>query len=225
MILKSFGCSFIFGTDLPINTNDGPDFYEPQALFSRKTWPALLAKDIGIDYISYAKAGCGNLRILERVLMQAAVTDPTIFVIGWTWIDRYDYTDSNDTWNSIVPVDTTINADFYYRNLHSQYRDKLTTLVYIKTAIDTLNQRKIPFMMTYMDDLILEDKWHTNPGVIELQNYVRPYLTQFEGQSFLDWSRSKQFPISAGLHPLEEAHTAAAKLILSEIRKDLNSFR
>lgn len=221
MILKSFGCSFIFGTDLAINTNDGPSFYEPHALFSRKTWPALIANEIGVDYISYAKAGCGNLRILERVLIQAADPKPAIFIIGWTWIDRYDYTDANDFWSTVVPVDKTKTADFYYRNLHSQYRDKLTTLVYIKTAIDILNQHKIPFVMTYMDDLIFENEWHTNPGIVELQNYVRPYLTQFESKNFLDWSRSKKFPISPGLHPLEEAHTAAAKLILSELKKDL----
>lgn len=221
MILKSFGCSFIFGTDLPVDTNDGPDFYEPHALFSRKTWPALIAKDIGLDYISYAKAGCGNLRILERVLMQAAVPDPAVFIIGWTWIDRYDYTNSSDAWQTIVPVDSTDQANFYYRNLHSQYRDKFSTLVYIKTAIDMLNQRKIPFLMTYMDDLIFEDQWHTNPGIVELQNYVRPYLTQFENKNFLDWSRGKKFPISPGLHPLEEAHKHGANLILSELRKSL----
>jgi hypothetical protein len=153
--------------------------------------------------------------------MQTASPDPTVFVIGWTWIDRYDYTNSNDAWQTIVPVDKTSDAEFYYRNLHSQYCDKLSTLIYIKTAIDILSQKKIPFIMTYMDDLIFEDKWHTNAGIVELQNYVRPYLTQFENMNFLDWSRSKKFPISTGLHPLEEAHSGAAKLILSELRKEL----
>lgn len=218
-MLKSFGCSFIFGTDLPINTDDGPDFYEPHALFSRKTWPALIANEIGSNYISYAKAGCGNLRILERVLTQAADPDPVFFVIGWTWIDRYDYTNNDDVWQTIVPVDKTDQAEFYYKNLHSQYRDKLTTLVYIKTAIDLLNQHKIPFIMTYMDDLIFESEWHTTPAVTSLQEFVRSYMTTFEGKNFLDWARIKNYEISPTLHPLEAAHAAAAKLMLKKIQK------
>jgi len=221
MILKSFGCSFIFGTDLPINTNDGPDFYEPHALFSRKAWPALIANELGLNYISYAKAGCGNLRILERVITQAADSDPAFFVIGWTWIDRYDYTNNNDVWQTIVPVDKTDQAEFYYKNLHSQYRDKLTTLVYIKTAIDLLNQHKIPFIMTYMDDLILESEWHTTPAVTSLQEYIRPFMTTFEGKTFLDWARTKNYEISPTLHPLEAAHAAAAEFMLKQIQKTL----
>ena len=66
MKLKSFGCSFIYGTDL---ADDGRGFIA--ATPSRLTWPALLAQNLDYSYECYARPGCGNLRILEKILNQA----------------------------------------------------------------------------------------------------------------------------------------------------------
>ena len=208
MKLKSFGCSFIFGTDLH---DDGRG--ELKARPSQHTWPALLSRKLGYGYECYARPGAGNLRILERILLQAADPEPALFVIGWTWIDRFDYTDLRDNWKTIMPVDTDDVAEVYYKNLHSQYRDKLATLTSIKLAVDTLKQSNRQFIMTYMDDLIWETQWHCNPAILSLQEYVKPYFTDFEGKTFLEWSRSNRFPISDMLHPLELAHDRAAGLV------------
>jgi hypothetical protein len=70
--------------------------------------------------------------------------------------------------------------------------------------------------MTYMDDLIFEAEWHVSPAVTELQNYIKPHMTNFEGQDFLDWSRKKGYPISDTWHPLEEAHAAAADYLINQ---------
>ena len=216
MMLKSFGCSFIFGSDL---SDDGQTV--TYATPSKLTWPALMAKKIGLNYACYARPGSGNLRILESVLSHAATGEKDLFVIGWTWIDRFDYTTTQDEWKTILPVDTTALAKTYYKDLHSQYRDKLTTLLQIRIAIDALNQSQIPFIMTYMDDLIFESKWHTTSAVIRLQEFVQPYMTTFEGNTFLDWARTKNYEISPTLHPLEPAHAAAAEFMLSQIQKTL----
>jgi hypothetical protein len=211
MKVKSFGCSFIFGCELADDGRDGP-----YATPSKFTWPALVAKNLNYQYECYARPGAGNLRIAEQVLNQAALGDNDLFVIGWTWIDRFDYTNpTDDTWATIMPIDETVQAKFYYKDLHSQYRDKLSTLLNMRVAIDTLQQQNIPFIMTYMDELIFETKWHTSPAVIALQNHIRPHMTQFEGKSFLDWSRSYNYPISDMWHPLEAAHKAAADYILN----------
>jgi hypothetical protein len=216
MMLKSFGCSFIFGTDLHDEGRPGT-FAGPSQL----TWPALMAKTTGLDYDCYARPGAGNLRILENVLSHATSGNKDLFVIGWTWIDRFDYTTTQDEWKTLLPVDNSALAKTYYKDLHSQYRDKLTTLLQIRTAIDTLNQQQIPFIMTYMDDLIFESKWHATPAVISLQEFIRPYMMTFEGKNFLDWARAKNYEISPTLHPLETAHAAAAKSMLKEIQKSL----
>ena len=212
MKLKSFGCSFIYGTDLQ---DDGRG--KLSATASRLTWPALLAQRHSWDYLCYARPGAGNLQILERLLSQLADTEPAVYVIGWSWIDRFDYTtaDTPQQWRTIMPVDTDTTAETYYKNIHSEYRDKLTTLIYVKTAIDALQATGRKFIMTYMDDLMFDTRWNTSPAVSELQRYCQPYMTRFDGQSFLEYSKEKGFEISQTLHPLEAAHQSAAELIAS----------
>lgn len=213
MILKSFGCSFIFGTDLKDDGRTGT-----YATPSQLSWPALLAKDLGYQYACYARPGSGNLRILERVMSEAvSCSDQDLFVVGWTWIDRFDYTSYNDQWCTIMPVDTTDVAGVYYRDLHSQYRDKLTTLVCIRTAIDVLKSKGISFIMTHMDDLIWEEQWHATPAITDTQGYIRPYISSFEGKTFLEFSRLHGFEISATLHPLEPAHQRAFEIVRNNL--------
>jgi hypothetical protein len=210
MKLKSFGCSFIFGTDLH---DDGRDLKYPTA--SQYTWPALLAKKHSLDYHCYARGGAGNLQIADRLLNQLTDTEPAIYVVAWTWIDRLDYT-TQDTpfhWRTIMPVDTDQVAKTYYKHIHSEYRDKLTTLIHVKTAIDSLKASGNQFIMTYMDDLMFDTRWNTTPAVSALQGYCNPYMTRFDNKSFLEYSKEKGFEISQTLHPLEAAHEAAAELI------------
>ena len=119
MDIKSFGCSFIFGSEL---SDDGVN--GPYATGSQLTWPALLAKSWGYGYQTYARPGAGNLQIAERVLNQVSNIEPALYIIGWTWIDRFDYIDSAETawpgtaWTTLMPTDTGNLADTYYRNLH-----------------------------------------------------------------------------------------------------------
>lgn len=211
MKLKSFGCSFIFGTDLH---DDGRDLQFPTP--SQHTWPALLAKRHGCEYQCYARGGSGNLEIAEQILVQLTVdTDPAIYVIGWSWIDRFGYTESTPRhfWKTIMPVDTDKKAELYYRDIHSEYRDKLTTLMNIKLAIDALTAANKKFIMTYMDGLMFDTQWNTSPAVSMLQGYCEPHMTRFDNKSFLEYSKEKGFEISPTLHPLEAAHESAAELI------------
>jgi hypothetical protein len=113
-----------------------------------------------------------------------------------------------------MPVDTSDQAKLYYKHLHSQYRDKLTTLIHIKTVLDALQAVNAKFIMTYMDALIFETQWHCSPAVSYLQNSIRDSMTDFESKTFLEFSRSHGFPISDTWHPLESAHQAGFELIL-----------
>ena len=222
MKLKSFGCSFIFGSDLADDGRHG-SFATPSQL----TWPAHLARHMSRDYECYARPGSGNLQILERMLNQASISSSgDLFVIGWTWIDRFDYYDSNydpatkrTPWSTVMPVDENPVAKTYYKHLHSEYRDKFSCLSCIKLAIDTLDQRGIPFVMTYMDELLFDQRWHTTPAVLDLQAYIKPHMTTFEGQSFLEWSHTNNYPISGVWHPLEAAHAAAGELMIKVFDK------
>jgi len=215
MKITSYGDSFIFGIDLA----DAEMIPDTAGRPSQLSWPALLAHDRNWSYRCRAYPGCGNLLVAERIMLdmvQLAQDKPTV-IVGWTWIDRFDYNDIRkiDTWETIRPAQNTAIAETYYRDLHSEYRDKLTSLMTIKLIIDTFKQNNIPFVMTYMDELLFDQRWHTSRSIEYLQNYVQPHMTQFDGMTFLDWSRSKGFEISAQSHPLESAHQAGFELIKS----------
>lgn len=213
MKLKSFGCSLIFGTDLHDDSRT-----HPKATPSNYTWPALLAQRHGYNYTCYARPGSGNLQIAERLLSQLVTdNDAAVYVVGWTWIDRFDYTttDAMHNWRTIMPVDTDSLASTYYKHMHSEFRDKLTTLINVKLCIDMLQAKRQQFIMTYMDDLMFDNRWNISPAVAELQNFCRPYMTQFDNKNFVDWSKNNGFEISSTMHPLEPAHRAAFELINS----------
>ena len=217
MKLKSFGCSFIFGSDLQDDGRHGP-----YATHSHLTWPALLAKDHNWAYSCYARPGAGNLEIADQVLSQLSVTelDPVVHVVGWTWIDRFGFLGSahhrwGGPWRSIMPIDTDPVAEMYYKYIHSESRDKLTALINVKVVIDTLKQRGHKFIMTYMDDLMFNPQDNATPAIAELQDYCKPYMTRFDNLSFLDYSKENGFEISQTQHPLEPAHQAAFELIRS----------
>ena len=215
MKLKSFGCSFIFGTDLHDDSR-----LAAKATPSNYTWPALLARQHNLEYHCYARPGAGNLEILERLLSQLTDVEPAVYVVGWTWIDRFSYIGDTDRWfntpwRSIMPVDTDATAEMYYRHLHSETRDKLTTLLNVRTAIDALRASGNRFIMTYMDDLMFDQRWNTTPAITALQGYCEPHMTRFAGRNLLDYSKESGFEISPTRHPLEAAHASAAELINS----------
>jgi hypothetical protein len=230
MILKSFGCSFIFGSELsddielkqgvhyPLTSRiTGADLYMSG---SQLTWPALSAKELGYTYQCYARPGVGNLQIADQVINHAANNEPAFYVIGWTWIDRFDYvvnspdSGSDYKWKTILPADNTDLTKIYYRDLHSEYKDKLTALITIRSTIDTLKQKNIPFVMTYIDELLFDFRWNITAAVADLQKYIQPYMTKFDGKNFLEWSKQNGYPIGKALHPLEQAHRAAADYML-----------
>jgi hypothetical protein len=219
MKIKSFGCSFIYGSDL----SDFADL--PGLEYSSYTWPALIAARLGLDYECYASPGQGNFKILCDVISQASLTDPSVMIINWTWIDRFDYVDNQEQWSTLRPSEDSDLEKFYYRNLHSQYQDMLKSVYYINTAIDFLTEKNCPFIMTYMDNNLLtpvDPDWH-DPRCLELiQKKISRYLKNFEGMNLIGWSQHYEFPISNLWHPLEQAHAAAADYMIDQVKQQFD---
>jgi hypothetical protein len=216
MKIKSFGCSFIFGSDLS-DLSDSQISTCPVGVFSRLTWPAVVSKTLGFDYECFARPGSGNLQIAERVLNECVNEDPAIYVIDWTWIDRFDYIESEDfwqPWNTLRPNSKDFLSSTYFKHLQSEYKDKLASLIIIKTVVDTLLQKNIKFVMTYEDDLMFDQRWNKSSATDQLQQYLRGYMSDFDGLTFLQWSRSQGFAESSNWHPLDQAHQEAAKIML-----------
>jgi hypothetical protein len=227
MKLKSFGCSFISGADLRDISNT-QEFVH----VSQLTYPALLAKKLGYEYECHAKVAAGNLQIFQSIIDQVEEPSATLYIINWSWIDRFSYINDSSKhhqnrlgWKTIMPADSNNVSDFYYRNLHSELTDKLSSLVLIKSAIDRLKEKNKPFIMSMIDDLIFDQRWNVTTGILKMQDYIRKYIIDFEGFNFLEWSRKKGFPISQNWHPLEAAHEAAANLIFTDTKNRLELFR
>lgn len=212
MKVKSFGCSFIFGSDLKDCDNKAP---WPRG--SKSTWPALLSQKLDAAYECHARPGSGNLQITERILNQLPTSKDDVFIIGWSWIDRFDYyqeTNHWQPWKTLLPGASDKLSQTYYKYLQTEYSDKLNTLIKIKLVIDILTQHRVQFLMTYIDELKFDQHYNSSPALTHLQSFVLPYMTLFEGQTFLEWSKQKQFAQSAARHPLEQAHAEAANYMI-----------
>lgn len=211
MILKSFGCSFIWGSDFP------GDLYGRRGNASLLTWPAIAARELGLEYQCYARAGSGNLSILRNVLNQVFQDPQGIFLINWTFIDRFDFGDPQEQWQTLSPGSNTELAKIYYADLHSEYRDKLCSLIYINQAMDILTSQGISYVMTVADDLLFDTQWHTDPAILHLQQKAKSAMYFFQGLGFVAWAKHRGFPISDNNHPLLEAHKIAAELMIPVI--------
>jgi len=216
MKIKSFGCSFIYGSDLFLTDkeNNCNDF----SPLSHNTWPSLIADHYQVEFENYAWPGVGNLRILEQILTQSEMSDSAFYIINWTWIDRFDFIEPlTEHWETLRPDGDTHLHKIYYKQLYSQYHTMLTNASYIATAINVLNVKQIPFCMTVMDTTLfdsIDPGWQDPYALRALQTLIKPYIGWFDDQDFLSWSRKNNYPTSDAWHPLEQAHRAAADYMI-----------
>ena len=205
--IQAFGDSFTAGDDLK----------DP-----RTTWAALIADRLGLDYECWAMGGVCNQYIASTVIDHA--TNNSLSVINWTWIDRFDFCTIDNEPKTLRPAEDTKLEKFYYRHLHSEIGDKLRNLMMIHSTISWLREHDMPFVMTIMDPLVLDQRWNINPAIKNIQNNIRKDITWFsEEQTFLEWSRSNGYPESDLWHPLEQAHEEASKIMLPTIKKAINT--
>jgi hypothetical protein len=214
--LKSFGCSFVYGSELP---GESFEYLHAPSMFS---WPSLIAQYLNITYECYASPGAGNFKIYCDILANSFKNEPSIFLINWTWIDRFDYINNIEQWETLRPNEESDLEKFYFKNLHSQLKDMISSASYIVSAAEHLRSLNCPFIMTYMDNSLLDKldpNWH-DPGYLEvLQQKLKQILVNFDGDNFLNWSRKNKFPVSKCWHPLEDAHQAAAEYWLPAVKK------
>ena len=212
--LKSYGCSFVYGSDLS-------DTSDQQIKPSQLTWPALVARDLEMEYKCYAHPGVGNNYIAQQVVSNA---DPdSLNVIVWTWIDRWEFFDIADNhWTTVRPTGTEDHplADIYYKHLQSELQDKWQSLNYIYSTHEYLRKHNIPFVSHIMDELLLDLTHHAPSYVATLQDDIRECILRFPTfTTFLAWSKLNDFDISERLHPLEEAHAGAKEIWLETYKQ------
>lgn len=224
MVLAAFGDSFIFGSEL--SDCDPNHLYD-----SHFTWPRLVSKELGVDYMCLASPGIGNQQIADDVAnIIATQGNSVIYSIHWTWIDRFDYIGDfpgrsfgNDVWVTTCPGDSDKRSELYYKNLHSEMLDKIKSIGYVYQTICLLKEHDCKFHMTYMDNLLLDQIYHSTSGTKLLQDKIIKYLDNYNGLNFVEWSKKNNYPIGKHLHPLEQAHQKAFEYWLPKVRTLINS--
>jgi hypothetical protein len=80
----------------------------------------------------------------------------------------------------------------------------------------------VNYIQTYMDYEMFDSQCHAPNYVQELQKLVLPNLQLFEGKNFVDWSHDRNYFVTVkGNHPMEQAHSEAAKLWIDIYRDKL----
>jgi len=189
--------------------------------YSRLTWPALLANHLDLDYVCYAIAGSSNQTIVRQFFQYLPhITEDDFVIINWTYIDRWDFfTDNNkvaDQWITMRPSGKSDNEfkKVYFKYMHYEVWNKLETLKAIMLLIGALERKKIKFMMTSIDPLVIDQQFQAPSYIENLQEEVKNYITWFNDMDFVSWAQDHKFSFSeTGGHPLEEAHVEAFNYI------------
>ena len=221
----AIGDSFTRGDELA----DCPPQTEIDDCASSFTWPALLAKSLDATYQSCSLGGAGNQWISWQVACR--IKQDTLYIVNWSWFERFDYVDiETDLWTTTHPHHEDKLDHYFYRNIDSDIWNLHRNLQQMHSTISLLKQNNIDFIMTCLDthySLTYNDMRSSGPGTIawtraisSLQEQVVPCIVDFEGMSFLEWSKHKQYPIGPNGHPLEKAHAEAAKYINTIITKE-----
>lgn len=223
--IVGFGDSFVFGSELAGN-DDG-----------HQSWIGLSAQRLGVEYETHAIPGCGNESIARQILTYFSnnASDDVVAVINWTWGARWDfYVPTVEQWTTLgltcIPskLEPMVGKqeaekilEFYNKYPgHSTLWDKWRTLQAIYGTQQFLKSLNVPHIQTYMDYEIWDREWHAPDYIKTLQTLTEIDLKNFQGKNFVDWSRSKGFPVTdPGLHPLEKAHQAASDLWIDSYRQ------
>jgi len=210
--LIAFGDSFTYGSELSDNNSNG--------LYSLLTWPALLAKHLNLDYVCLAIEGCSNQTITREFFNYINnISKNDLVVINWTWIDRWDfYNIDNTSWETVRPSNNNSSTFFnkiYFKYMQSELWDKWETLKNINLILYELQHKGVQYIMSTQDNLILDNKSHTPGYIVNIQNNINNEFIWFNNQTFLDWSKTNKFKISELLHPLDNAHNKAFKYIIN----------
>jgi len=218
--IYSFGDSFLFGSELSDCDGTGHDPSKASSL----TWPALIAKELNLDYECHAVGAIGNSRIALQIIKHA--TPQSLAVINWSWMDRFDYFDTEGVIDNFTlsPHNGDDVSEFYYRNIHTELGAKYFSLIHIFSAHSYLKDKNIPFISTIMDKCVLDSSWAELPFIKNLQEQLADDFSTFpNGQTFLEWSRANGYPEGQGWHPLEEAHEEADNYWLPIYEKAINT--
>lgn len=220
--IVSFGDSFIFGSEIENNEDGG------------FAWPGVIATELEVEFECRATPGSSNDAIAREIFSYYQNNSNNhVAAINWTWIMRWEYFFKEDySWETFgigkFSTNHTRNKkqykilpEFYHQFIvDNQMFNKWNNLKTVFSVTNFLKEQRIPFVQTFMDHELIEEDWFNDSYVKYMVQKCKSDLQLFDGLNFLDWSKKNKFKITdPGLHPLEDAHKAAAKYWMPIYRK------
>lgn len=103
------GDSFTYGSELQecfVLGKHGP----PIETFSPNAYSALIARELGLDYVCAATPGFSNSAIRRTVMNSCENTDVTLVLVMWSFPGRYEFR-FNNSWEQISPWSVIDNPE------------------------------------------------------------------------------------------------------------------
>lgn len=201
--LVTHGCSFTYGEELA----------DP----SSSSWPALVAKQLGLDLLNLAKPAYSNDLILEDLVSTDINKESfqDLVIVGWTSHSRIGLKDRNGWFT------TRANA----RDNHG-HRSDINKLLITELDADWLRDRwlrQVLLAQSYLQSKHAKYLFLSAFDNLDRLNAKNDLLTKLDSNHFVGWPNQQMvdwvYPHALGpnRHPLDDGHAAIANAVLGKV--------
>lgn len=207
-MIIAVGDSFVYGNELADCDGTSHSF---------STYSAKLA---GEFYLCCARAGSANSALSRMAIEALSTADHAGLLITWTYPQRAEFR-FDDEWTSINSWHTDqpeFSKEYFKHVGNSEYYEIYSTLKEILFVQQYCQIRNIPYMMLTADNTFyLHENYlrRRDRYIDSLFNSIDwSHWFWFDGvKGFYTWARDNKYTMGAHGHPLEQAHSDAAKLM------------
>ena len=190
MRLIAFGCSLTFGTGLECSDS------KP----SEKSWPFLIARELGIECVNQARSGSSNKEIWHNVISFNFQENDIVFIM-WSYPERscilYPKKDKSKqigSWSE--------DSDIFYKKFYSDYDAEIMSKLFVNHANYFLEKYNLKVF-----NLVVDSRFKY---IFNLDNRIIDHIPVYI------WTHENQFPLAADdNHGNEECHKEVARLIMN----------
>lgn len=199
--------------------------YGEELLDRSKSWPQLVADNLGASLDNKAAPGTGNTRIV-RNLVESAANELDLVLIGWSSAGRIEFADDEgifDTWpgysgrmfsthhnwrNALIEYVSCFHSPEY---LYKQF------LINVILAQNFLESKKIRYLMINT----VNNEFYRN----QYANKFTDLESQINRSSFVGWGKfgmvelADKFPKGPNGHFLDTGHEVVANVITAAVKQ------
>jgi len=187
--LIAFGCSH----------TEGEGVQDP----STQSWPAYLARYLGVECVNLGKGGASN-KFIQHAVHTFNFQPDDIVVILWTYPVRFNiFKSPTELLCSMLPMKRSRLNSIWYENFYTDYNASFESKVIVHQVNSFLKEK---YLTVY--NLAIEER-HTNLFELIGSNYVNIY--------FSSCFNDKKYPLGLNSHAGSDCNKDYAKQIYKHI--------